>query len=51
MTDSKAGIIEAILKNTGVEPTKYFDRLTDKSDRYLRKLLKVTRYLSNKNAF
>lgn len=48
--ETKVEMIDEILKNTGSEPTKYFDRLVDKSDRYLKKLVKITKLLKDKNA-
>lgn len=39
--EQKGKIISEIIRLTGVDQTKYFDRLSDKSLPYLKKLLKV----------
>lgn len=41
MTKSKSKIIEEIIKATGVNGEEYFDKLSDHTQVYLEKLLKV----------
>jgi hypothetical protein len=44
-TTPKSKTIGQILKLTKSDPTKYFDKLSDKPDEYLVKLLKVVKGL------
>ncbi len=43
--DKKGSLIEKILKLTKREPEIFFDKLSDKSEIYLEKLLKVAKAL------
>lgn len=45
MTDQRSVLIDKILQLTKAEPTVHFDKLADKSETYLRKLLNVLKLI------
>ena len=45
MTDQRSILIDKILQLTKDEPTAHFDKLADKSEEYLKKLLNVIKLM------
>lgn len=45
MTDNKPIVIDKIIQLTKSEPTAHFDKLADKNETYLRKLLEFIKLL------